>query len=267
MEIATILNMIESSNNVHILYACEAGSRVWGFDSPDSDYDIRFIFHRPLETYCLLDQAPNTLEKTVDHYDFAGWDIKKSLELLRKTNATLLEWLASPIRYIDRGELREDMTAYASIYQSPTAIRGHYAGMALGNYIQYIKNPTDRREQIVTKKYLYVLNPLMKLIHYEQHPEELPPLNLTQTLDCVDIPREIRCEVEVLIDLKKSGLELGKGPASPRLNIWIDAELDRFFSVKYPLQATKEQNTDVLNTILLGVLRGKSCHPAPVSAS
>ena len=37
------LTELEQSENVRVLHAVESGSRAWGFASPDSDYDVRFI--------------------------------------------------------------------------------------------------------------------------------------------------------------------------------------------------------------------------------
>ena len=42
------LNEIESQEGVRILHCIESGSRAWGFASPDSDYDVRFIYVRPV---------------------------------------------------------------------------------------------------------------------------------------------------------------------------------------------------------------------------
>jgi len=38
------LAWIEETHNVRVLYACESGSRAWGFASADSDYDVRFMY-------------------------------------------------------------------------------------------------------------------------------------------------------------------------------------------------------------------------------
>ena len=46
--IAERLAAIERTYDVRLLFAIESGSRAWGFPSPDSDYDVRFVYiHRP----------------------------------------------------------------------------------------------------------------------------------------------------------------------------------------------------------------------------
>jgi hypothetical protein len=37
------LDDIERRHDVKVLFACESGSRGWGFASPDSDYDVRLF--------------------------------------------------------------------------------------------------------------------------------------------------------------------------------------------------------------------------------
>jgi predicted nucleotidyltransferase len=98
--IATALAALEAEHNIRILYACESGSRAWGFPAPDSDYDVRFIYVHALDWYLGLDENPDTLNFPVDdELDLAGWELRKTLRLLRGSNATLVEWLQSPIVY------------------------------------------------------------------------------------------------------------------------------------------------------------------------
>ena len=94
------LEAIEAEDNIRILFAIESGSRAWGFPSPDSDYDVRFVYARPLNWYLSLDPGRDVIERPInDDLDIGGWDLQKSLKLLLKPNPVLLEWLTSPIRY------------------------------------------------------------------------------------------------------------------------------------------------------------------------
>ena len=91
---------IEQKENVKILHCVESGSRAWGFSSPDSDFDVRFIYVRPKEFYLRLDQTRDVIEWQLDDVlDINGWDLKKALTLLYKSNPTLFEWNNSPIVY------------------------------------------------------------------------------------------------------------------------------------------------------------------------
>lgn len=98
--IDTTLVDLEIRENIRILWAVESGSRAWGFPSPDSDYDVRFVYVRPLEWYLSLNPGRDVVElPIVDELDVAGWDLRKALRLLVKANPALLEWLSSPIVY------------------------------------------------------------------------------------------------------------------------------------------------------------------------
>ena len=93
---------IEAKNAIKIVYACESGSRAWGFPSANSDYDVRFIYIRPVDWYLSIYEKRDVIEYPIDEQlDISGWDLKKALQLLRKTNPPLLEWLGSPIVYLE----------------------------------------------------------------------------------------------------------------------------------------------------------------------
>src|ERR1044072_9601128 len=91
---------IEKEHHVRILYACESGSRAWGFASPDSDYDVRFIYTRRADDYLSISERRDVIELPVNEVlDIGGWDIRKALQLFLKSNAPLYEWLQSPVVY------------------------------------------------------------------------------------------------------------------------------------------------------------------------
>ena len=96
------LHEIEQTEQIKILLAVESGSRAWGFDSPDSDYDVRFIYVRPRNEYLKLNKNRDVIELPInDLLDINGWDLDKTLTLLYKSNPTLFEWFSSPIVYLD----------------------------------------------------------------------------------------------------------------------------------------------------------------------
>src|SRR3954452_13450282 len=100
------LEEAEAEHGVRILYACESGSRAWGFASPDSDYGVRFIYAQPRNWYLSFDveRRRDVIEyPIVDDIDQSGWDVRKALYLFTRNNGALLEWLHSPIVYLERG--------------------------------------------------------------------------------------------------------------------------------------------------------------------
>ncbi len=127
------LREIEAEKGIEILFAVESGSRAWGFASPDSDYDIRFIFKRKSEDYLSLIEKKDTIEfMTEDDLDGSGWDLKKATLLLTKSNASFLGWLFSPIVYINKGDTLEKMRELATENFNPTAAFFHYHSMNKG---------------------------------------------------------------------------------------------------------------------------------------
>jgi predicted nucleotidyltransferase len=107
-EILNKLKEIEKSQSIKILFAVESGSRAWGFASKDSDYDVRFVYSRPVEWYLSIYQRKDVIEYPPDDVlDISGWDIKKALQLFQKSNPPMLEWIKSPITYIENGNFRK----------------------------------------------------------------------------------------------------------------------------------------------------------------
>lgn len=129
------LREVEKENNIEILFAVESGSRAWGFASPDSDYDIRFVYRKKKEEYLSLWESKDTIEfMTEDDLDGSGWDLKKATTLLAKSNASFLGWLFSPIIYIDNGKTLIAMKALATENFIPVSGFYHYHSMNKGFY-------------------------------------------------------------------------------------------------------------------------------------
>ena len=217
------LDAIEASENVRIVYACESGSRAWGFPSADSDYDVRFIYARPVEWYLSIDDKRDVIERPVEGgLDINGWDLKKALRLFRKSNPPLLEWLGSPIVYLEKYPVAARMRELAQVYYSPSACQYHYLHMARGNFREYL-----RGEIVWIKKYFYVLRPLLAMNWIEQGLGAVPT-DFNVLLDKLVIEPNLRVEIERLLSAKRAGAELDRGPRIEPISRFIERELERW---------------------------------------
>lgn len=150
------LSEIAQQHRIHILYACESGSRAWGFPSPNSDYDVRFIYVHPLDKYLAIDNPSSHLTFPVDdELDLQGWDLKKTLQLIRKSNTTPFEWLQSPIIYQQNEAIAGQLWQLCAHFFNARGNIYHYLGIA--------KSALQNRDgqQIGIKKLFYVLRPLL----------------------------------------------------------------------------------------------------------
>lgn len=240
------LAKLSINQNVKILYAVESGSRIWGFESPDSDYDIRFIYIRPTNHYISIDveNKSDVIEVMDGDLDFVGWDIRKALRLLRKSNPALLEWLNSPIVYCDRPE-RKLLNDVSFQYYSRSAGYYHYLHMAKGNYKKYIEG----RDPCWLKKYLYVLRPLLAVQWIKEHLDP-PPVSFDVLSYACITDKELQGEVDTLLYMKRQGNEMKTGPRMPA----IDKFITGVFESEYVPPKIIPQNSDILNKVFREII-------------
>jgi uncharacterized protein len=242
-EILRRLNEIETDENVYIFYACESGSRAWGFPSADSDYDVRFIYLRPKDWYLSIDveEKRDVIERPInDALDISGWDLRKALKLLRKSNPPLLEWLSSPIIYKETPSVTDKLRAAVAEFYSPVSSYYHYLHMAEGNYREYLKG-----DVVWIKKYFYVLRPLLAIRWIETTSGPVP-MEFQKLVDCcVDSP-ELKQTIADLLERKKAGQELDRQPKIPIISDFIAGELDRAKN-KADLKERAKPNFERLN--------------------
>ena len=119
--------------------AVESGSRAWGFASPDSDYDVRFVYVRRLQDYLRLEKTKDVIEWQLDDVlDISGWDLKKALQLMHDSNPSIFEWCASPIVYKNSAAFKE-LKKIQKMYYSRKKNLYHYWHMASNNYQAYLE--------------------------------------------------------------------------------------------------------------------------------
>jgi len=217
------LKRLEKERDIKVLYAVESGSRAWGFASTDSDWDVRFIYvHRP-EWYLSIDDKRDNMEVMLPNdLDFAGWELRKALKLFRKSNPPLLEWLRSPLVYLEQFSTAYQMRELTKDYFNPKSCTHHYLHMAVGNYQHYLQSDLVR-----VKKYFYVLRPILACKWIEttgtMAPMEFQTLVNTQVDD-----EALKSEIERLLDRKKSGEELDKEPPIQVINDFVRSQIDYF---------------------------------------
>ena len=173
------LREVEKEYGVSILLACETGSRAWGFPSPDSDYDVRFIYCHPKDWYLSISDKKDTIEYLKEELDLVGWDLRKSLQLLRKSNLALFERLQSPIIYRQQPIFREQLNRVAPDYFSGRAGLHHYASMAF-NYLNACAPATE----VKLKSYFYLLRTTLASFWIVKQ-KSIPPLLFQELLPLV----------------------------------------------------------------------------------
>lgn len=227
------LAQVEAERNVRVLFACESGSRAWGFASRDSDYDVRFLYvHRP-DWYLSVEDRRDVIERPIaNDLDVSGWDLRKALRLLRKSNPPLLEWLKSPVVYRHDPVFAAEFATLATEFYSPRRCFAHYLHMAFGNWRHYLLN----RELLSLKKYLYVLRPLLACRWIERRLGQVPML-FADLVESVLEEADVRVALAELLERKQSGEELAAGPPVEALSRFIAAELPRLEAVNEPEHA------------------------------
>ena len=246
--IASKLDKIEKNEDVRIIFAVESGSRAWGFESPDSDYDVRFVYVRPKSYYLKLEQTRDVIEWQLDEtLDINGWDLSKILRLLHKSNPTIFEWSNSPIVYRQTNDWKK-IANVLSDYFSAKSGSHHYINMATGNYRKYLKN-----DEVRLKKYLYVLRPILacKWIINEQTP---PPMQFSKLVKSkLDNPA-IKNIVEDLLKRKITGAELTTSKRIDTLNEYIEENISL---LKYAINNMPKESAkswDKLNELFTSII-------------
>ena len=202
------LEAIERAENLRVVLAVESGSRAWGFASPDSDYDVRFLYVRRLEDYAALIPPRDVIERPIeDALDLSGWDLRKALVLGLKWNPALVEWLTSPIVYRESGW---EAAALRKLFARPMgreALIRHYYGLAQKQFARHV----DGRTAVDLKKYFYVVRPAAALLWLERRPEETPPMSLPDLLAGVRLPGDVAAAIGELQRRKSGTSEFGEG--------------------------------------------------------
>ena len=239
---------IEEKHDVKILYSVESGSRAWGFESTDSDYDIRFIYAHKKNWYLNILPKKDVIEYPInDEYDYSGWDLRKAFFLLNKSNPVLFEWIKSPIVYYKDDYFYTIVEELSKIYFSPVSSIYHYLHMASGNYRQFLQG-----EQIKIKKYFYVLRPIMACMWIKNY-NESPPMEFEKLLNQIQ-GSDLLEKINSLLARKKSGIELGIEPRIKSINDFIEEKLEYFKNAVNEFDPKKKPKQEKLEEAFVKIL-------------
>ncbi|WP_456279117.1 nucleotidyltransferase domain-containing protein [Bacillus sp. AK128] len=198
-EIDDSLKAIEREYGVQIIYACEAGSRTWGTHHDESDYDVRFLYIYPFRKYLELDTPKDSIEEKGSlHLECVGWELGKALRLLRKQNPSIIEWIHSPVEYVNCFQIKEKLYSMHQSYFDKKPLLYHYLNMATTNFSLLQKNRHDIKLQ------LNVIRPLL-VCDFLFSNDRFPPLLMEKLLHELKEDR-VRLKISSIISLKKQGV-------------------------------------------------------------
>ena len=245
------LTALEADHGVRILFAIESGSRAWGFPSPDSDYDVRFIYARRPDWYLSIEPGRDVIELPIEgDWDINGWDIRKALGLLIKPNPVMLEWLSSPIRYRWNDAVCDRLIQFADKTTFGESCLHHYRNLAVKQWGKHVGDNPD----VSLKKYFYILRPALAISWIRQNPSVQPPMNLQALVEGLSLPFDLIAQIEQLLILKSAAKEIGRGTRIPMIDAFI---LDQIAWAE--VVAKQEERPDLMaegDTLLRLILKG-----------
>ena len=237
------LKEAEQEHNVRMIIAVESGSRAWGFPSKNSDYDVRFIYARPVDSYLSVEPCRDTIEtgmiddlKLGVPLDLRGWDIRKALQLAVKSNAVLIEWLTSPVRYMENTAATEKLLRFAKSCVNLDSLAYHYNRLARNSW-----DRIEERESPKLKLYCYALRPALALEWIEKL-GDVPPMDMHSLCGQLSLDEKLLAEIKKLLVLKSSANEEDLVPRNDLLDEFIISALEK----KVEKQKTKGIDQEIL---------------------
>jgi uncharacterized protein len=221
---------VEAHERVAVLFAAESGSRAWGFASPDSDWDVRFIYARPTLWHLNLTPGRDVIEQLLPgDVELAGWDMRKTLGLTLRGNCAVREWLCSPIIYRSEAPFADGLRELCRMAPGRNAARHHYLAL-----IERVRSQWLRRDPVRLKKYLYAIRPALVLRWLRTHPAGTPPMDIAALLATVKLTQDELAALRQLLAMKAEASELGAGAPLPALDALIAEEVAHAMAVAEP---------------------------------
>jgi predicted nucleotidyltransferase len=192
---------LERAHEVRVLLAVESGSRAWGFASPDSDFDVRFVYVHPRDWYMTIAERRDVIESMLPRdLDLSGWELRKTLRLFSRCNLALNEWLGSPVQYRIEPRFLAQMQSLLPDYFNPIAALFHYRKMAAHALREGLTG-----NRISIKKLFYVWRPLLAC-RWVRHSATQPPTEFSRLMEAAWVTPAEKEELGELL-VRKAGAQ------------------------------------------------------------
>lgn len=239
------LAQLEAERGIHVLLAAESGSRAWGFASPDSDYDVRFVYAHPRDWYLRVFEGRDVIERMLPgDLDLSGWDLRKALRLYTRCNVALYEWLGSPIIYREDAAFTSRLRELLPQYFQPAAALHHYLGTARTTFNDHLAG-----EAVRLKKVFYFLRPILAC-RWIEHAASQPPTAFAELVAADWVAADER---ETINELQRRKLLASEGDTEtldPALKQWMQQQLDYFTRIGPALARKREVDNGELDALL-----------------
>ncbi len=243
-EIKKELAQIENQHDIKILLAVESGSRAWGFASTDSDWDVRYIYIHRLDWYLKIDDLKDSQEEMLpNELDFAGWELKKALKLFRKSNPPMLEWLRSPIVYLEQFPTAQNLREMSEEFFNPKSCMYHYLSMAKNNFREFLQ-----KDAVKSKKYFYVLRPVLAC-DWIKEKNSFPPMEFQDLVDSEVKDERVKFEIAGLLKRKMAGEELKEEPKIEILNEFLESKIEFYKDYVEQIEPNDKPQTELLDEL------------------
>jgi predicted nucleotidyltransferase len=244
------LSRLEDQHDMRILLAVESGSRAWGFASTDSDWDVRYIYVHRLDWYLRIDQYKDSQEEILENgIDLAGWELRKALGLFRKSNPPMLEWLRSPIVYLERFTTAERLRTLSEEFFNTKSCMYHYLSMAKGNFNEFLRD----RELVKIKKYFYVLRPVLAC-EWIRTQNTFPPMEFEKLVESQVTDEKVHEAIDNLLVRRMAGEELREERRIDVLNDFLGEKVEFYSKSVGDIDTIDRPRTEILDELFRSTL-------------
>ena len=245
------LKGLAQERDIEILYACESGSRAWGFESPDSDWDVRFIYTHSLSWYLSLEEKKDTIDEMLPlELDLGGWELRKTLRLFAGGNLALFELINSPETYFSNEEFHSRLKKLIPLYFNPIRGMNHYLSMARKN----VENHISGRE-VKIKKLFYILRPLLACEWIENF-STMPPTEFSKLMEeSKFLSGGLKQQLIDFLKQKESAAEGHVVELEADLIAWMKQQVIHYEEILPRLKAPSKPGWESLNQFMSDFIR------------